>query len=125
MVRWRPWQRQSLQVLGLLAFAFAFVVVVGMLNDYSRDHGVPTADTVRMTLFTGVTFVAVAVQFKRYWRHVSFWLFTAMLLAVHVLGYVLFLRNFPDLPLPVFAAVSLLEIPVLCSVLYKVLQFPS
>lgn len=117
MVKFHPWQNRIIQVVALIAFASAFVVAVVLLDQYSRDHWVPSSGTIRMVLFTGVTFVAVGSQFRRDWHSRVFWLAMTALLVIHIFCFVLVFGWLTAIPLPVFAAVSLVEIPVLCSLL--------
>ncbi len=117
VVTLHPAARIALQAAGVIAFAAVFVVAAVFLDDYSRTHWVPPAGSVRMLLFTYVTFIAVTMQFRRDWRRSSFWLVMSAVLLTHVIFYTALLSQLPTLPLAVFAAMSLLEIPVLCALL--------
>ena len=71
------------------------------------------------SIYTSITFIAVAVQFKKRWRQRAFWGALAVLLALHLVLYVTMLRRLPDLPLIALFAILMLETQLLCYLLDK------
>jgi peptidoglycan/LPS O-acetylase OafA/YrhL len=113
------WAKQGLALLADLLMAIGVVYLDFELDEYSQTHWLPDATSVRLAAFTALTFIAVSLEFKRDWNQWTFWLLTTTLLIVHLVMYQLVLSNSPTWPLPVFAAIALIETPCLCVLLDK------
>jgi hypothetical protein len=106
--------RRGLQLLALTAAGVTVAAAVITLGEYSKTHWTPSGVWVSLFVFTIITFSAVVAQFRRSWRRFTFWLTTVALLGVHVVAYSILLREVPGWRLPWFAAVTLVETPLLC-----------
>lgn len=104
------------------------ILVAGLAvagSEYSKTHWVPERRWVWLSLFTLITFAAVAFEFRRKWFQMRFWVVLSGLLVCHVAGYALLLQVSPSWPLLMFAVVSIAETPVLCFIVDKVFLPPS
>ena len=89
--------------LGIIAFA-------GLLLFYNIKTGKnPPMLWIELAIFTGITFWYPVQQNKHHWHRPVFWLGVSGLLAVHVVGFVLVLRNHPEWRLVWFIPVAIIE----------------
>jgi cytochrome bd-type quinol oxidase subunit 2 len=116
-------RREAIRAASLLAGSLIFVLAVVAEDQYSRNHWVPSPWIVRITSFSGIAFAAVAIQFRRHWRRRRFWIVVAGLVMLHSLAVVMWTRAAMHprvlVPLPLLAAAVIIEVPILCGVLYK------
>lgn len=115
--------RMVKNILGLVAVVLAGIAVaaiVGLSQDPMINSQLPSKATVETSLYTALTFFAVAMQFRKRWQSWQFWTIFALLLVVHTAAYAYALRHFPDTPLIALLAIAMMETTGLCMLLDKV-----
>ena len=63
-----------------------------------------------LAIFTPMTFWIVARQYRRFWRRLSFWLTLVGILVLHLLGFTLLLRNFPEWRMFWYVPIMIVEV---------------
>src|SRR5213078_4573655 len=96
----------TLRAGGLVAAGFLVAFFVIASSEYSRNHWTPGRNTIDVVVFTVVTFVTVAIQFKNRWPRWSFWVTLCVSLFIHCLAYAAVVRHFHDLPVILFAVIA-------------------
>ena len=110
-------------ILGLVAVIIAGIgvaAIVGLTLDSSINSRLPSRATVETTLYTALTFFAVAMQFRKSWHSWQFWTVFVGLLGDHTAAYAYALRQFSDTPLIVLVSIAMMETTGLCMLLDKV-----
>jgi multisubunit Na+/H+ antiporter MnhG subunit len=110
-------------ILGLGAIIIAGIgvaAIIGMISDPSINSRLPSKATIETSLYTALTFFAVAMQFRNGWRSWHFWTIFVLLLVVHTAAYAYALRQVPDTPQLVLLGVAMMEATGLCMLLDKV-----
>lgn len=96
MIKAAP-QHIALRVLLYFGLAFAFLAVCGLLVFLSVRTGITVpARWFALALYTAVLLWALIGTSKEYWYRPSFWLTIAGLLALHLLGFGVVLRRYPQ-----------------------------
>lgn len=118
--------RSSREVSAVRAILILAALVIGgigvaasvmLISDYSRNHWVPAAMWVRLTVFSAVTLAALIAEFKNRRKRMPFWFALVGLMLVRTAVYVAVLRQVPDWPLLGFVVIAILETPCLAAVL--------
>jgi hypothetical protein len=110
-------------ILGLGAVIIAGIgvaAIIGLMQDPTINSQLPSKATVETSLYTALTFFAVAVQFRKSWLSWQFWTLFTLLLVVHIAAYAYALRQFPDTPLIALLSIAMIETTGLCMLLDKV-----
>jgi hypothetical protein len=110
----------GLAVCGVMTAAL--VIVYG---EYSRTNWVPPARWVGLAAYTLLVFGIGIREFRRSWRSAGFWAMLAALLAVHLAAYTAVLTLVPEWRLIWFFPITVVEGPVLVSILYSLGYSPS
>jgi hypothetical protein len=98
------------RILLYLGLAFASLVVFSLVFALSiRTHIVVPFRWVMLATFTGVLVAATVQGSRKYWRMVAFWFILAALLCLHLLAFILILRNFPEFRIFWYVPVVILE----------------
>jgi len=90
----------ALASLAILALVFALSVHTGILVPFRW---------VGLAMFTVVLIVATVQTSRNYWRRVAFWVILAVLLCVHVFGFIFILQRFPDFRVAWYVPVVIVE----------------
>lgn len=109
--------KRLIQLLLLATAGIAVAYAVIAKSEYAQHHWVPRGLWVSLLVFTTITFLAVAVEFRRHWHQFRFWVALLALLTGHVIAYAILLLNVREWPLVLFAIVAVAETPVLCVVM--------
>ena len=105
-----------LGVAGILAAALAVFTV-----EYGRDHWVPPARWVGLTVYTVFGFGVIAQSLRRQWRELRLWLYLTALLLAHLAGYIVLLRSVDEWRLIWFLPMSLAEYPAVAHIMDMVM----
>jgi hypothetical protein len=103
-----------------VGFGFGMLVVAGLLV-YYNVHAQKELSTgwIGLAGFTPLTFWIVARQYRSSWRRPVFWLTLVALLVVHLLGFTILLRSYPDWRMIWFAPIMIIEVVLLGLVVEK------
>jgi|ERR1700733_11530571 hypothetical protein len=93
-----------------LGLAFASLTIFALVFALSiHTHTVVPFRWVMLAPFTVVLIVASVQTSRKYWRVRAFWFILAGLLCLHLLVFILILRNFPDFRVIWYAPIVIVE----------------
>ncbi len=114
------------RVLLYIGLALAFLAAASLILALSIWTGITIRrQWIALAMWTAIVFGVVARNRKQQWDRMTFWLALAGLLMIHLLAYVAVLNTYPQWRLVWFALVSMVEAPLLHSVLDFVCGPPS
>lgn len=109
-------------LITVISVIFVGLIVAGLVvgfGDYSKNHWTPKMSSVSVFVFTAIVFVAVAIEFRKSWARLAFWLALLILLTIHLAAYVVLLTFVGEWRIPWFVMVTIIETPFLCQMLDK------
>ncbi len=100
-----------------LGLAFGFLTIIGLVAAVIVHTGLAISSRwVALATFTGVLIAATVRSSRKYWRFIAFWFILSGLLCLHLVIFILILRNFPDFRLVWYVPVVILEAGIFGSV---------
>ena len=106
-------------IVGLVACGIAVAALVIAYGEYSETHWVPPARWVGLTAYTLLIFGTLIRAFRPSWARAGFWAMIAALLVAHLAAYAAVLRLIPDWRLSWFLPMTMVEFPILMSILFS------
>ena len=110
--------RLTLLTVGLVVTGVTVAAVAIAYGEYAEKHWVPPQRWVGLVAHTLLIFGALLREFRRSWFRLSFWATTTGLLALHLAAYATVLTLVPEWRLVWFLPITVLELPVLTSLLF-------
>jgi hypothetical protein len=111
--------KNILVVVALIVAGIGFAAIVLLTRDPVINRQLLSKATVETSLYTALTFFAVAMQFRKEWQSWQLWTVLLPLLCVHTAAYAYALRQFPDTPLIALLGILMMEVTGLCMLLDK------
>ncbi len=108
----------GLALASLIVFTLVFALSV-------RTHIVVPFRWVMLTTFTAVLVAATVQGSRKYWRFVAFWFILSGLLCLHLVIFILVLRNFPDFKVIWYVPAVIIEAGIFGTVYDLLLADPS
>ena len=117
--------QKVLRFLRYVAIGLAIAALIGVAAVYIPDsvEKKMSGGWMGLVFFTPIVFGYAVRQYRRLWRLPSFWLTLSGLLVIHLLAFILVLRNYPVRPFW-FAMISGVEIVLITIALDMVLPRP-
>ena len=111
--------RRLLLYVGLALAGLAVIVLIIVVSNYTGIE--PPEGWAALAYWTLALLIAGIRVYREHWHRAELWLAMAGLLAIHLLGFVVILRSYPEWRAPWFAFTSLGEAVFLRCILDAVL----
>jgi cation transport ATPase len=107
-----------------LAIGLVAALLVGLVTWYTPDsiRKNISGGWIGLAVFTPTTFWIVARQYRNLWRRLSFWLTLVSILVIHLLGFTLVLRNFPEFRMLWYVPIMIVEVVLVALLIEEVVH---
>jgi hypothetical protein len=114
------WGKRILRDVGVGAGIIALAALFLVIQMYTGKK--ITSAWIGLIGYTPVIFWFSIRSLRSQWRHVTFWMAVTGLLVVHLLGFTLILRDYPQWRMFWFIPVAIVEVPIFSAVLDAVFK---